>query len=360
MRRCRNPLQGLLWFVLALLAGDAPWHLAAAEVAVPAPDGWTDHGPIIAAGAEGEWDHRTTGALSPAALIEVPAGFGGFAEDTYILYYIGARGDRADGGPAYRKLGIATSTDGRNWTKYAGNPVLAFNPEPGHVNAYEAGVFSAAAWYDAKARKISLLYGAMTPSGGDTVDIAVRLATSTDGYRYTDRGEVIPANAPGWPHTGDLDAETLPVGLWRTRGGEWLVWYSSKNVSRNRWGHYLVRGSDLQDLRAQDATPYLTRAANPLGGDYRHSSVVQREPGRLTTFTLAYDDAESLTRLFHVDVDLADPAAPRPALSAYTAEWPAMAYATLRLDLERGEWLMIHHADAPEQSPLLLSTAPAD
>jgi len=342
----------------ALLACSGPEPVREAAVAVPAPNDWADHGAIVEAGAEGEWDHRTTGALTPAALIEVPAGFGAFTEDTYILYYIGASGDRADGGPAHRKLGIATSTDGRDWTKHEGNPVLTFNPEPEHVNAYEAGVFSAAAWYDADEQKISVLYGAMTPSGADTVDIAVRLATSADGYSYTDHGEVIPANASGWPHTGGLDAETFPVGLWRARDGEWLVWYSSKNVAGNRWGHYVVRGPDLRELRAQDAKPYLVRAANPLGGAFRHKSIVQRRPGRLTTFTLAYDDARSVTRLFHAEVDVADPG--EPSLSSYTAAWPAKAYATVHLDADRGRWLMIHHADAPERSPLRLSTAPVE
>lgn len=349
-----------LALVLPLLACSGPEPVRPLQVAVPAPADWTDHGEIIQAGAAGAWDHRTTGALSPSALIEVPGGFGAFTEDTYLLYYIGASGDRADGGPAYRKLGMATSVDGRHWTKHENNPVLAFAPQPDHVNAYEAGVFSAAAWYDADEQKIYLLYGAMTPSGATTVDIAVRLATSTDGYRYTDQGEIIPANGPGWPHAGGRDAETFPVGVWRTREGEWLVWYSSKNVSGERWAHYVVRGPDLRELRADAANLYLPLAANPLGGAYRKTTVVQRRPDRLTTFTVAHDDAYSVTRLFQAEAELAELGEPLSTLSTYTADWPANVHATLHLDVDRGEWLMVHQAGTGEQSPLRLSTAPVE
>lgn len=87
-RRRRVPLLLALALVVSLSACPEREPAGEAGVDVPVPADWTDHGAILQAGAEGAWDHRNTGALSPSALIEVPAGFGAFTEDTRLLYYM--------------------------------------------------------------------------------------------------------------------------------------------------------------------------------------------------------------------------------------------------------------------------------
>lgn len=73
-----------LAFALALVVSAGPEPVRAAEIAVPRPGDWIEHGPIVRPGAAGAWDHRTTDALLPAPLIEVPGGFGAFTEDIRV------------------------------------------------------------------------------------------------------------------------------------------------------------------------------------------------------------------------------------------------------------------------------------
>jgi len=67
---------------------------------------WTKYGPVIEPGATGTWDDSGTGELS---IIK--------DSNTYKLWYSGYDG-------VHGRIGYATSNDGINWQKYAGNPVL--------------------------------------------------------------------------------------------------------------------------------------------------------------------------------------------------------------------------------------------
>jgi uncharacterized repeat protein (TIGR01451 family) len=76
------------------------------------PDGvnWTKHAsnPVMDVGAQGEWDSQELEA--PFVIKESPT--------SYKMWYAGRGPDGS------WRIGYATSTDGINWTKYAGNPVL--------------------------------------------------------------------------------------------------------------------------------------------------------------------------------------------------------------------------------------------
>lgn len=123
----------------------------------------------------GTWDHILWGAASPSTMVK----FNG----KYFLYYIGAEGDTGD--PQYeaihRSLGVATSTDGINFTKYSGNPVITYTTTGGA--AREEGVGSATAIVVGST--IHLYYGAIRSIGGGYVDLDVRYRSSTDGYNFT-------------------------------------------------------------------------------------------------------------------------------------------------------------------------------
>jgi hypothetical protein len=73
------------------------------------PDGvqWTKHGIVLDDGAPGQWDSGKVGR--PAVLHE---------EGEFRMWYDGAKPG------AGRHVGYATSPDGFNWTRYAGNPII--------------------------------------------------------------------------------------------------------------------------------------------------------------------------------------------------------------------------------------------
>jgi len=91
---------------------------------------WTkEAGPVLDVGAEGSWDGE--GVSSPNVLYE-----GG----RYHMWYAGYDGE-------HFQIGYATSEDGVNWTKYAGNPVL----EVGVEGSWDGeGVSSPNVLYDGK------------------------------------------------------------------------------------------------------------------------------------------------------------------------------------------------------------------
>ena len=123
----------------------------------------------------GTWDHILWGAASPSTMVK----FNG----TYFLYYIGAEGDTGE--PQYeaihRSLGVATSSDGIHFTKYASNPILMYTTTGGA--APEEGIGSATAIV--VGNTIHLYYGAIRSIGSGFVDIDIRYRMSTDGYHFT-------------------------------------------------------------------------------------------------------------------------------------------------------------------------------
>jgi len=150
------------------------------EIGIPTQADWTDHGVVVSEGSKGSWDVRLGGAISPSSVVK--------KDGVYYLYYIGADGNRsADGGPRHRALGVATSTDGINFTKYSGNPVITHLPH----NNQEEGIFSAGATLDGNG-DIVVYYGALWASNSTTenVDIYIGLAVSSDGLNFTDKGYV--------------------------------------------------------------------------------------------------------------------------------------------------------------------------
>ena len=155
----RARFDNLSWHPLVPNKGD--WS-AATTVLTPNP-------------TPGTWDHILWGAASPSTVVK----FNG----QYFLYYIAAKGDTGE--PLYeaidRALGVATSSNGVNFTKYAGNPIITYTTTGGTV-PYE-GVGSATAIV--VGNTIHLYYGAIRSIGGDFVDIDIRYRQSTDGVNFT-------------------------------------------------------------------------------------------------------------------------------------------------------------------------------
>jgi hypothetical protein len=206
-----------------------------AEVGIPKQSDWTDDGVVVSSGPSGSWDARFGGQIGPSTVVK--------KDGTYFLYYIGADGDRStDGGPRHRALGVATSTDGIRFTKYAGNPVIEFLPHRGNSWDEEEGVFTAGARVDESGRVV-MYYGAMTAISPTLVDDDARIAISDDGFDFTDQGIVIDhADASVWGYGDELD----PLGVF-TANGNWYVYYSvgggwDFSGNKVRWGLGLAWG----------------------------------------------------------------------------------------------------------------------
>ena len=191
---------------------------------IPTQNDWKNEPSVIYPGSKGSWDCRLYGMISPCTVIK--------KNNTFFLYYIGSDGDRTyphtDKGPRHRKLGVATSTDGINFSKYSGNPILSYSPNDND----EEGVFSAGATLDDNGDVI-LFYGAMNSGSSPTstqVDGTVRLAVSNDGYNFSDKGKVFdPKDSRMWGY-GD---EMFPYGTIKINE-IWYVYYAAIGKSDNK------------------------------------------------------------------------------------------------------------------------------
>jgi hypothetical protein len=173
-----------------------------------------------------------------------------YANDIYRLYYEGE-----DSQTHTRQIGLATSVDGRNWTKLPANPILRPGP-PGSIDAAEVGspsvIFDGSTyrmWYsgtDERNGCASMLL-ATSPDGivwtkspsnplnlsncSNTPGAVIRnagtlmmwyssklggigVATSTDGVRWTDRGTVIPNSADAIVANPSVLLDTSLYRMW--------------------------------------------------------------------------------------------------------------------------------------------------
>jgi predicted GH43/DUF377 family glycosyl hydrolase len=135
---------------------------------------WIKHptNPVLS-GTPGAWDE--SGEHAPFVLKE-----GG----VYKMWYEGSDG-------SVRQLGYATSTNGIDWQKHAGNPVLAAGPESyDQQTAGHGSVLNDSGTY-------KLWYHAM----GDQGPI-IAYATSPDGMSWTKQGPVLLPEGGSWDEFG--------------------------------------------------------------------------------------------------------------------------------------------------------------
>lgn len=205
--------------------------LSNVEISIPAQSDWVDHGTIFYQGEQGEWDHYLYGGFTNTVVKK---------DGIYFLYYQGASDYRSefDETVLWRAIGVATSPDGKNFTKYAGNPVLTWFPnEEGEEGAVSGGVTLD------EDGEIVLFYGANTAVNPTTVNADGRLATSQDGLNFTDQGVVLDHRDGAIWGSGD---ELFPIMAIQNQG-EWLVYYIPNGSFQNgKLG--LLKGSTPQQL----------------------------------------------------------------------------------------------------------------
>ncbi len=183
---------------------------AAAEIVPPelekwlAPQAWERDvdGPVISLGKDGEFDDRHL--FAPAVAQE---------NGRFLLWYSGSRGN--PGNRVFR-LGLASSDDGRQFLKYAGNPVLGMSDNarsvltPALLRNPDGSVLR-------EGGKLRLWFAAATLGKGGLHTL--HEATSTDGVTWSEPSGVLLGNV------------YCPSVL--KKGDGYEMWYS--DVSRRPW-----------------------------------------------------------------------------------------------------------------------------
>jgi hypothetical protein len=194
-------------------------------LAIPAQSDWVDCGPIFNAGAEGEWDYYLWGGFAATVVKK---------DGVFYLYYQGADGfDDEEQTVTWRSIGVATSSDGVNFTKYEQNPVLTWFPN----DNLEEGTVSGSAFLDTTG-EIALYFGANHWIGGGQVNADGRLATTLDGFNLTDQGIVLDhSNNSVWG-SGD---ELFPI-IGFQDNGRYVAYYIPNGVPQRgqlgvAWGN---------------------------------------------------------------------------------------------------------------------------
>ena len=204
-------------------------HVFCSEIMIPEESDWSTPREIIGLrlGPQGSWDDSPPGAITPCTIVKLSG--------IYYLYYIGSDGKRDhDNGPAHRKLGLALSSNGIEYKKYKGNPIITWSP----TNNDEEGIFGAKALlFDGK---IYLYINTISAKDSitDQVWSDVHLVTSTDGINFSKPILVLNHKNPEVVGNGD---ELGPTSILH-KDGKWSLYYFAKGSGISSWGLCLATG----------------------------------------------------------------------------------------------------------------------
>jgi predicted GH43/DUF377 family glycosyl hydrolase len=153
-----------------------------------------------------------------------------FHEGLYKMWYEGSDGN-------LRQLGYATSPDGLNWTKYAGNPVLknGTNGFDQDVAGHGSILFEDSTY--------KLWYHAIGDQGA-----VIAYATSPDGINWTKEGPVLLPDPLGWDDGGLWGPTVIKVV------DDYWMWYSAGSSSYD---------TSIGFASSTDGTTW-TRSADPV------------------------------------------------------------------------------------------------
>ncbi len=287
-----------------------------AIISIPSRDDWSAPEEIIGLhlGPDGSWDDFTPGAITPCTMVKLSG--------TYYLYYIGSDGKRDhDDGPAHRKLGLATSSNGIDFTKYEGNPLLSWSP----MNNDEEGIFGAKALLiDGK---IYLYINTISAKNASTDQVwaDVHLLTSTDGKHFSKPTLVLDHSNADIIGYGD---ELGPTGI-LYNDGKWTLYYYAKGIGMASWGLCLATGNSPLSF-GNTKSLIDEKSFFGTGGDVQHLSnskiaiffQKRSDWSRIEIYTALIENPDKLTKV---------------------KTWEGFAYEegmTVFLDKRAGKWFM--------------------
>lgn len=211
---------------------------------------WTERGIVLSHGSPGSWDEKSS--TKPIGIYK--------RNGVYFLYYLAGFDGcwNSDGDVNHQSVGLATSTDGINFTKYAGNPVLKphdFVP----VDSHEEGIRTGSIRYMPHLGKWLGYFGVESPGGSDScpfmgstsqcncnvsVDASIFAATSNDGEHWTVEGLV----------NGVYNGQENYIDDFQYNNGQYYVWTHRAEGGQT---HNISKGSNLMSLVQSGEIPAL-------------------------------------------------------------------------------------------------------
>jgi len=277
---CMNPFtirQGDEYYLY--YAGGTPQggrHICLATTPVNDVGDWTRHGPLLEMGGSGSFDAFW-------CVLPCVHRFG----DKWHLYYTGRNPELGAGLQSFTGIGLATSTDLKNWKKFSTEPVLrgdGFAQWPDNKGI--AGGGSLIEIPQADGRILYRMYYTLatgTPNKDLTVDQAKQsvIAHSYDGIEWFDRRVVLQARADA-EHE---DAAAIGLNIWPASKG-WRAIYAGIGT---RFGYYSICEATSPDgLTWERGKPNENLAMAPQGDGWESKMVeypnIIEENGRLRLF----------------------------------------------------------------------------
>jgi hypothetical protein len=289
------------------------------NIRIPVQSEWVDHGIILEAGGEGEWDLYLWGGFAFSVLKR---------DETYYLYYQGSSDYRTefDETVLWRAIGVATSKDGIHFTKYEGNPTLTWFPnQNGEEGAVSSGITIG------EQGDTFLFYGANTHESPTTVNADIRVASSFDGFNFTDLSVALDRTDTSVWGSGD---ELFSVDAIYD-SGKWIVYYIPNGTAES--GLLGVAYGDQYDALTHSSA--VTSGGQPLSvwGTAGHVKLTQ------DTYALILNNVRE-HRTEVRQVSLQTPNTLSEPIAVY--QFDEVQQAVLLLDKENETWLMYYRTFA--------------
>jgi hypothetical protein len=305
---------GTLFAVCALW----PTMGAASPIAIPSQSAWVDRGVVIQAGPLGQaWDAIFEG-YTPGSIVQ--------KDGVMYLYYVGGDNyiSQLDNiGPSNRNLGVATSTDGINWTKHGDGPVISFTS----TGNPEEGVPSGGVFLDTDGSFIAY-YGANIAESATSpyVNADVRVSFSPDGLNFTGSQIVAGHTDPAVFGRGD----ELHAVIGYTNGDNYYAFYIPNGVPQtNRLG---VSWGPSPDNLTHNSAVFNSELVPLVRGP---GSIVDLGDDTLAFF-MGYQGTTYVRT-----ASASDPVTTMSAPVEVYSDLPG--YAVVHLDQERQTWFMYHN-----------------